>query len=109
MPHGSSICSGVCGGRWSRRTRRQSRQIENRNDALVSLEAEVAQTYSQLRGAQLLKQITLAEIDSERDTDLTREQARVGLTSRAMWRARLRRWDRCRPSFRNSMHRLRRQ
>src|ERR1700712_1086145 len=56
--------------------------IENRNDALVSLEAEVAQTYSQLRGAQLLKQITLAEIDSEQQIlDLTREQARVGLTS----------------------------
>jgi NodT family efflux transporter outer membrane factor (OMF) lipoprotein len=58
--------------------------IENRNDALVSLEAEVAQTYSQLRGAQLLKQITLAEIDSEqRILDLTREQARVGLTSQS--------------------------
>ncbi|MFT4433363.1 efflux transporter outer membrane subunit [Caballeronia sp. 15715] len=58
--------------------------IENRNDALVSLEAEVAQTYSQLRGAQLLKQITLAEIGSEqRILDLTREQARVGLTSQS--------------------------
>ncbi|KQR76212.1 RND transporter [Burkholderia sp. Leaf177] len=58
--------------------------IENRNDALVSLEAEVAQTYSQLRGAQLLKQITLAEIDSEQQIlDLTREQARVGLTSQS--------------------------
>lgn len=57
-------------------------EIENKNDALVSLEAEVAQTYSQLRGAQLLKQITLAEIDSEQQIlDLTREQARVGLTS----------------------------
>jgi multidrug efflux system outer membrane protein len=59
-------------------------EIENRNDALVSLEAEVAQTYSQLRGAQLLKQITLAEIDSEQQIlDLTREQARVGLTSQS--------------------------
>src|SRR5471032_3308807 len=59
-------------------------EMENRNDALVSLEAEVAQTYSQLRGAQLLKQITLAEIDSEqRILDLTREQARVGLTSQS--------------------------
>jgi multidrug efflux system outer membrane protein len=56
--------------------------IENRNDALVSLEAEVAQTYSQLRGAQYLKQITLAEIDAEQKIlDLTKEQARVGLTS----------------------------
>jgi len=59
-------------------------EIESRNDALVSLEAEVAQTYSQLRGAQLLKQITLAEIDSEQQIlDLTREQARVGLTSQS--------------------------
>jgi multidrug efflux system outer membrane protein len=58
--------------------------IENRNDALVSLEAEVAQTYSQLRGAQLLKRITLAEIDSEQQIlDLTSEQARVGLTSQS--------------------------
>ncbi len=60
----------------------QQAQIESKNDSLVSLEAEVAQTYSQLRGAQLLKQITLAEIDSEQAIlDLTREQARVGLTS----------------------------
>src|SRR5471030_3555695 len=59
-------------------------EMENRNDALVSLEAEVAQTYSKLRGAQLLKQITLAEIDSEQQIlDLTREQARVGLTSQS--------------------------
>jgi multidrug efflux system outer membrane protein len=56
--------------------------IESRNDALVSLEAEVAQTYSQLRGAQDLKQITLTEIDDEQKIlDLTKEQARVGLTS----------------------------
>jgi len=59
-------------------------EVESRNDALVSLEAEVAQTYSQLRGAQLLKQITLAEIDHEQQIlDLTREQARVGLTSQS--------------------------
>jgi multidrug efflux system outer membrane protein len=57
-------------------------QVESRNDSLVSLEAEVAQTYSQMRGAQLLKQVTLSEIDSERKIlDLTGEQARVGLTS----------------------------
>lgn len=60
----------------------QSEQVESKNDSLVSLEAEVAQTYSQLRGAQLVKQVTLAEIDSEQQIlDLTREQARVGLTS----------------------------
>ncbi|KMQ80910.1 Outer membrane component of tripartite multidrug resistance system [Candidatus Burkholderia pumila] len=57
-------------------------QIESRNDALVSLESEVARTYSQLRGAQAIKQITLAEIDAEQQIlDLTREQACVGLTS----------------------------
>jgi len=61
-PRGSSICSGVCGARWSRRNAQTESEIENRNDALVSLEAEVAQTYSQLRGAQLLKRITLARL-----------------------------------------------
>jgi NodT family efflux transporter outer membrane factor (OMF) lipoprotein len=59
-------------------------EIESRNDALVSLESEVARTYAQLRGAQYVKQITLAEIDAEEKiVDLTREQARVGLTSQA--------------------------
>ncbi|WP_250468873.1 efflux transporter outer membrane subunit [Caballeronia sp. GAFFF2] len=57
-------------------------EMESRNDALVSLESEVARTYAQLRGAQSIKQITLAEIDAEQQIlDLTREQARVGLTS----------------------------
>ncbi|WP_250474700.1 efflux transporter outer membrane subunit [Caballeronia sp. GAFFF1] len=57
-------------------------EIESRNDALVSLEAEVARTYAQLRGAQSIRQITLDEIDAEQQIlDLTREQARVGLTS----------------------------
>jgi outer membrane protein, multidrug efflux system len=57
-------------------------EMESRNDALVSLESEVARTYSQLRGAQAIKQITLTEIDDEQQIlDLTREQARVGLTS----------------------------
>nr|WP_132459165.1 efflux transporter outer membrane subunit [Paraburkholderia sp. BL8N3] len=59
-------------------------EIENRNDALVSLEAEVARTYAQLRGAQYVKQITLSEIDAEQKIlDLTREQASAGLTSEA--------------------------
>jgi multidrug efflux system outer membrane protein len=35
--------------------------IESRNDALVSLEAEVAQTYFQLRAAQMLREITLEQ------------------------------------------------
>jgi outer membrane protein TolC len=56
--------------------------IEDRNDSLISLEAEIAQDYSKCRGAQLLARVTLAEIDAElRILELTRAQARVGLTS----------------------------
>jgi multidrug efflux system outer membrane protein len=56
--------------------------IEDRNDALVSLEAEVAQTYMQLRGAQALHAITRRLIDEEQQiVDLTRSQAAVGITS----------------------------
>lgn len=56
--------------------------VENRNDALVSLEAEVAQTYMQLRGAQAMHAITLELIDQQRGVaDLTRSQASVGITS----------------------------
>jgi outer membrane protein TolC len=36
--------------------------IESRNDALVSLEAEVAETYMQLRAAQVLREITLQSL-----------------------------------------------
>ncbi|WP_250456060.1 efflux transporter outer membrane subunit [Caballeronia sp. ATUFL_M2_KS44] len=57
-------------------------QRESRNDALVSLESEVARAYAQLRGAQSIKRITLAEIEAEQQIlALTQEQARVGLTS----------------------------
>jgi outer membrane protein, multidrug efflux system len=56
--------------------------IESRNDALVSLEAEVAQTYMQLRGAQALRQITQGLVDQQRDiVALTQSQAKVGLAS----------------------------
>ena len=56
--------------------------VESRNDALVSLEAEVAQTYMQLRGAQSLHDITVSLIEQQREiVDLTRSQAKVGLTS----------------------------
>jgi multidrug efflux system outer membrane protein len=56
--------------------------IENRNDALVSLEAEVAQTYMQLRGALALYAITQRLIGEEQQIlDLTRSQAAVGITS----------------------------
>ncbi|MGA7780753.1 MAG: efflux transporter outer membrane subunit [Paraburkholderia sp.] len=56
--------------------------IESRNDALVSLEAEVAQTYMQLRGAQALREITQSLVDQQRDIlTLTQNQAKVGLAS----------------------------
>jgi NodT family efflux transporter outer membrane factor (OMF) lipoprotein len=42
-------------------------EIESRNDALVSLEAEVAQTYFQLRAAQMLHEITLQELSDQRE------------------------------------------
>lgn len=56
--------------------------IESRNDALLSLEAEVAQTYVQLRGAQQLQAITRELIAQQRETvELTQSQAKVGLAS----------------------------
>ncbi|CAG9219211.1 Efflux transporter, outer membrane factor (OMF) lipoprotein, NodT family [Paraburkholderia sabiae] len=55
---------------------------ESRNDALVSLEAEVAQTYIQLRGAQALRAVTTSLIDEQTTiVTLTQSQARVGLAS----------------------------
>lgn len=59
-----------------------SEAIESRNDALVSLEAEVAQTYMQLRGAQALHDITVSLVDQQREiVELTQSQAKVGLAS----------------------------
>jgi multidrug efflux system outer membrane protein len=56
--------------------------IESRNDALVSLEAEVAQTYLQLRGAQALRGIAQSLVDQQREiVGLTQSQAKVGLAS----------------------------
>ncbi|AYE29687.1 RND transporter [Burkholderia pseudomallei] len=56
--------------------------IEGHNDALLSLEAEVAQTYLQLRGAQALRTLAVALADEQRDVvALTRDQARKGLSS----------------------------
>ncbi len=55
---------------------------ESRNDALLSLEAEVAQTYLQLRGAQASREIAAHVVDDARDTlALTKSQATVGLAS----------------------------
>jgi multidrug efflux system outer membrane protein len=54
--------------------------VESRNDLLISLEAEVAQTYFQLRSGQTLKQITLDEIAAQREiADLTQNRHEHGL------------------------------
>ncbi|MEK6421791.1 MAG: efflux transporter outer membrane subunit [Burkholderia gladioli] len=56
--------------------------VAGRDDALLSLEAEVAQTYLQYRGAQALRALTLSLADSQQQSlDLTRERAAHGLTS----------------------------
>ncbi len=54
--------------------------IESRNDALVSLEAEVARAYLQLRGAQTIIATIQTQIDVAQQTmDLTQSQAQHGL------------------------------
>jgi NodT family efflux transporter outer membrane factor (OMF) lipoprotein len=54
--------------------------VESRNDLLVSLEAEVVQTYLQLRANQTLKQIALDEIAAQREiADLTQNRHEHGL------------------------------
>jgi NodT family efflux transporter outer membrane factor (OMF) lipoprotein len=54
--------------------------VESRNDLLVSLEAEVAQTYFQLRASQTLRQIALDEIAAQREiADLTQNRHDHGL------------------------------
>jgi NodT family efflux transporter outer membrane factor (OMF) lipoprotein len=56
--------------------------IETRNDLMVSLEAEVAETYFQLRTAQTLRQITLDLISAQREiVDLTDDRHAHGLAS----------------------------
>ena len=55
---------------------------ESRNDALLSLEAEVAQTYLQLRGAQALHDLATSLVEQQSETvELTENQAKVGLAS----------------------------
>jgi outer membrane protein, multidrug efflux system len=63
----------------------QSRQaVESKNDLLVSLEAEIAQTYFQLRAAQVLRQMTVTLIADQRDVvDLTSSRQLHGLGSEA--------------------------
>lgn len=54
--------------------------IEQRNDALVSLEAEVARTYLQLRAAQAMTQVTEEQVTIARQTQqLTESQMQNGL------------------------------
>ncbi|MDN4626477.1 efflux transporter outer membrane subunit [Erwinia sp. PsM31] len=58
----------------------QQESLESRNDALVSLEAEVARTYLQLRGAQLISQTLQTQIEVAQQTlELTQSQQRNGL------------------------------
>ena len=54
--------------------------VESRNDMLVSLEAEVAQDYLQLRAAQLLRTLTLSLVGDEKQiVDLTLNRQVHGL------------------------------
>ncbi|TDY39065.1 NodT family efflux transporter outer membrane factor (OMF) lipoprotein [Paraburkholderia rhizosphaerae] len=56
--------------------------VESRNDALLSLEGEVAQTYVQLRGAQAQLDIAKRLVDEQDGVlKLTQSQAKVGLAS----------------------------
>jgi NodT family efflux transporter outer membrane factor (OMF) lipoprotein len=58
--------------------------VESRNDLLISLEAEVAQTYLQLRAAQVLRKITADQIAAQRDVfELTQSRHEHGLASEA--------------------------
>jgi outer membrane protein, multidrug efflux system len=63
----------------------QSQQaVESKNDLLVSLEAEIAETYFQLRAAQVLRQMTVALIADQREVlDLTGSRQQHGLGSEA--------------------------
>jgi NodT family efflux transporter outer membrane factor (OMF) lipoprotein len=57
---------------------------ESRNDLLVSLQAEVAQTYLQLRAGQTLRQITLTLIADQKEiVDLTIDRQLHGLSNEA--------------------------
>ncbi|WP_243405521.1 efflux transporter outer membrane subunit [Solimicrobium silvestre] len=53
---------------------------EARNGALVALQAEVAQTYAQLRAAQALRALTIKELSDEQQIlDLTKDLQKSGL------------------------------
>jgi len=58
--------------------------IANSNDAMLSLEAEVAQNYVQLRGAQQSKQVALEQIEVNRQIlSLTGNRQRHGMASQS--------------------------
>ncbi|WP_275554040.1 efflux transporter outer membrane subunit [Mixta sp. Marseille-Q2659] len=58
----------------------QQESLESRNDALVSLEAEVARAYLQLRGAQSITRTLQTQIEVAQQTlELTQSQQRNGL------------------------------
>jgi NodT family efflux transporter outer membrane factor (OMF) lipoprotein len=58
--------------------------LEARNDMLVSLEAEVAQDYLQMRAAQELRRIVHEEVDAQREVvDLTQSRHLHGLAGEA--------------------------
>jgi len=58
--------------------------IESRNDVLISLQAEVASTYFQLRAGQVLRQITKDQIAAQREVaDLTLNRMQHGLAGEA--------------------------
>jgi outer membrane protein, multidrug efflux system len=63
---------------------RSAGAVESRNDLLVSLQAEVAQDYFQLRAGQMLRQITADQIAAQRDiADLTQDRQQHGLAGEA--------------------------
>jgi outer membrane protein, multidrug efflux system len=58
--------------------------VESRNDLLVSLQAEVAQTYFQLRASQMLRKITADQIAAQSDVlELTKSRHQHGLAGEA--------------------------
>ena len=63
---------------------RSTGAVESRNDLLVSLEAEVAQDYFQLRAGQMLRAIVDAQIAAQREVfDLTLNRQQHGLGGEA--------------------------
>ena len=77
---GRSTFSAEHAGRSRRGPRACKRPIWDRRDVLVSLLAEVAVNYIELRGAQRELQIAERNLESQRQTlDLTRRRAEGGL------------------------------